>query len=68
MAYNSEKSKLLLLISIIFELIINISRIINRPEKEGYKWTDQNTLIYLDPYQKYREQVGSPKMKKIKRM
>lgn len=28
----------------------------------------QNTLIFLDLYKKYREQVGSPKIKKIKKM
>lgn len=37
-------------------------------EVESYKWAHQNTLLFLDLYKKYREQVGSLKIKNLKKM
>ncbi|KAL1517683.1 hypothetical protein ABEB36_001418 [Hypothenemus hampei] len=40
----------------------------SNPTEEFHKWTHGNTLIFLDLYQKYRGQVGSLKVKNLKRM
>ncbi|KAG5864966.1 hypothetical protein JTB14_027572 [Gonioctena quinquepunctata] len=37
-------------------------------EEESHEWTHQNTLIFLELYMKYREQVGSMRIKNLKKM
>lgn len=37
-------------------------------ETESYKWTHQNTLLFLDLYKKYRKQVGSLRIKNLRTM
>ncbi|KAJ8966427.1 hypothetical protein NQ314_003525 [Rhamnusium bicolor] len=36
--------------------------------EESHKWTHQNTLIFLELYKKYREQVGRLRIKNLKKI
>ncbi|KAJ8929187.1 hypothetical protein NQ314_018136 [Rhamnusium bicolor] len=46
----------------------SLPHVYENQEVDSYKWNHANTLAFLDLYKTYRKQVGSLKIKNLKRM